>query len=90
MLIGCQFISVYELQLGASQSTNFKPARLPHIVQTSPTRKHPLQIVELLAGEKGWWQWKKKAELKRALAFLETFDPAPPTKDPTADSPRAV
>lgn len=43
-----------------------------------------MQIVELLAKEKGWWSWRAKAELKRANAFLDTFQPEPAT---AADAP---
>ena len=43
-----------------------------------------LQIVELMAEEKGWWRWKAGREQRRAEDFLSTFtsDPsAPGTKD---------
>lgn len=32
-----------------------------------------VQVVELMAEEKGWWYWKRQRELKRARAFLKTF-----------------
>jgi hypothetical protein len=41
-----------------------------------------VQIVELLAVEKGWWRWRAKKELKKARKFLATFEPEPPTGQP--------
>ena len=41
-----------------------------------------LQIVELLAEEKGWWRWRAKRELKQARKFLTTFEPEGPTGKP--------
>ncbi|KAK2080209.1 hypothetical protein QBZ16_000062 [Prototheca wickerhamii] len=32
------------------------------------------RVVELMAQEKGWGRWRKRAELKRAEEFLKTFD----------------
>ena len=45
-----------------------------------------VQVVELMAEEKGWWYWKRQRELKRARAFLQTFtsDAAAPGKKSAA------
>ena len=32
------------------------------------------QVVELMGEELGWSRWRKRSELNRALAFLDTFD----------------
>ena len=43
-----------------------------------------LQIVELMAEEKGWWRWKAGREQRRAEDFLSTFTSnpsAPGTQD---------
>ena len=51
-----------------------------------------MQIVELLAKEKGWWRWRARSELKRASKYLDTFVPAPPTKEEikAAETPSSV
>ncbi|KAK9808809.1 hypothetical protein WJX72_004100 [[Myrmecia] bisecta] len=50
------------------------------------------RVVEIMGKEKGWWQWRRARELKRAREFLRTFDaaaapPAPPGEVHVADSP---
>ncbi len=38
-----------------------------------------VQVVELLAAEKGWGWWRRRKELARALDFLQTFKATPAT-----------
>jgi glycerol-3-phosphate dehydrogenase len=35
------------------------------------------RVVELMAAERGWGRARRAAELKRAVAFMDTFDAAP-------------
>lgn len=34
-----------------------------------------MQIVQLMAEEKGWWWWRKGSELRKAQQYLHTFHP---------------
>jgi hypothetical protein len=38
-----------------------------------PLYTYRLQVVELMAAEKGWGWWRRRKELQRAEAFLKTF-----------------
>lgn len=48
-----------------------------------------VQVVELLAAEKGWGWWRRRKELARALDFLQAFKatPAPPGGVPSGGPP---
>jgi hypothetical protein len=50
-----------------------------------------MQIVELMAQEKGWWWGRRRAELKRAQEYLATFHSRPGRTGPVdvGDSPSA-
>lgn len=52
----------------------------------------PVQIVELLASEKGWWRWRRQAEMRKAEKFLDGFEPEPPKEEPVkaAESPSSI
>ena len=50
------------------------------------------QIVQLMGAEKGWWVWRRRAELKQAREYLATFKAHPgPVQGPVtiAKSPSA-
>ena len=47
------------------------------------------QVVQLMAKEKGWWPWRRRAELRRARVFLDTFE-APPEPLPPASQQEDV
>ena len=40
-----------------------------------------VQILNLMAQEKGWWWFRKRAELKRARQYLATFQATPEIPD---------
>jgi hypothetical protein len=46
-----------------------------------------MQILDLMAQEKGWWWPRRRAELKRARQYLATFHSIPeaPTKTDIAE-----
>ena len=49
-----------------------------------PKTNCAVQIVDLMAAEKGWWRWKAGREQRRAEDYLSTFTSnpsAPGTKD---------
>ena len=50
------------------------------------------QVVELIGKEKNWWLWRRRAELKRANEFLDTFTakPGPPKAVLPAQDPGYV
>lgn len=43
-----------------------------------------LQVVELMGAELGWSRGRMKAELQRAMAFLDTFDSERAQQEPSA------